>query len=382
VEFEDVSNGSPFASPQPGSTIAARFDGSTILEDFETAAGSRGVFVQQSAFDNDDVVEPGVNTFEDFSILAQGWVRPDSADMGVAQTVWRVGNDQGRLRISDDATPVWQVVGLGSNFENDGLFPEVSVAFDEWTHIGIFRGGAGAEVYINGELVAGDRSPMEPKFIGTFADNISLGGDSLEFETFTGLIDDFKISGFADPNLGPEEMDYCSAVPGAPTCPQVRQPCDLVSNGQCDIADLDLLIAQVIRGSGHSAFDLNGDGTLDINDIVGPDGWLEVAGAQFANLGLTGGNPFLVGDANLDGVVDVSDFNVFNENKFTETGRWSQGDFNADNVTDVADFNAWNENKFQASSGAAAVPEPSGYGLMGLMVAAMGLAVRKMPSRG
>ena len=34
---------------------------------------------------------------------------------------------------------------------------------------------------------------------------------------------------------------------------------------------------------------------------------------------LTGGNPFLEGDANLDGSVDVSDFNAWNGNKFTSS---------------------------------------------------------------
>ncbi|MEM7316920.1 MAG: LamG-like jellyroll fold domain-containing protein, partial [Planctomycetota bacterium] len=283
VEFADVSDGTDLDSPQPGSTIAASFDGATVLEDFDTAEGSRGVFISESAYDNNAFMEAGVNTFEEYSILAQGWVRPDSAWNGLEQTVWSVGDDQGRLRISGDDTPVWQVTGLGSAFEDGGLFPEIPVAFDEWTHIGIFRGGAGAEVYLNGELVAGDRNPAEPKFIGTFASNISLGGEALEFETFRGLVDDFRVSGFADNDLGPGEMDYCDAFVSDPICPFERQPCDLVIDGQCDISDLDLLVRQVVRGSTHSAFDINGDGTVDVMDVTDPEnGWLAQAGEFFA----------------------------------------------------------------------------------------------------
>ncbi len=53
------------------------------------------------------------------------------------------------------------------------------------------------------------------------------------------------------------------------------------------------------------------------------------------------------GDANLDGVVDVSDFNRWNEHRFTGGTFWSSGDFNGDSITDVADFNLWNNNKFR-----------------------------------
>ena len=51
------------------------------------------------------------------------------------------------------------------------------------------------------------------------------------------------------------------------------------------------------------------------------------------------------------GVVDATDFNVWNENKFTNASSWCRGDFNADGVIDVSDFNAWNNNKFQSSVG-------------------------------
>ncbi len=70
------------------------------------------------------------------------------------------------------------------------------------------------------------------------------------------------------------------------------------------------------------------------------------------------GEAFLYGDANLDGVVDDSDFNVWNNNMFAPIAAWSSGDFNADGVVDVSDFNVWNTNKFQVVSQALAVPEP------------------------
>ena len=61
---------------------------------------------------------------------------------------------------------------------------------------------------------------------------------------------------------------------------------------------------------------------------------------------LTPGISFRFGDANCDGAVDVSDFNIWNSNRF-QNGSWMQGDFNCDGVVDDSDFNIWIENAFQ-----------------------------------
>lgn len=66
----------------------------------------------------------------------------------------------------------------------------------------------------------------------------------------------------------------------------------------------------------------------------------------------------LPGDANGDKSVDVSDFNIWNANKFTTVNDWTKGDFNDDGFVDVADFNVWNANKF-TSFNPNVVPEPA-----------------------
>ena len=119
--------------------------------------------------------------------------------------------------------------------------------------------------------------------------------------------------------------------------------------------------------SNTSSFDLTNDGSVNGDDL---SAWLVTAGES--NLGA--GRAYLVGDANLDGSVDVGDFNVWNSNQFTNTAAWCSGDFNADGSVDVGDFNLWNSNKF-TSSDVSSVPEPGGLSIM--LVGLIGLVARR-----
>lgn len=72
------------------------------------------------------------------------------------------------------------------------------------------------------------------------------------------------------------------------------------------------------------------------------------------------------GDANLDGVVDSLDFEIWRAHRFTEGTNWRTGDFNSDGVTDVRDFNIWNARSFLATPlPASTIPlaprAPAGY---------------------
>ena len=138
--------------------------------------------------------------------------------------------------------------------------------------------------------------------------------------------------------LGPAPPDYSAA--------------DFNGDSLINCRDVDLLVSEIVGGYQGTLFDLTDDGVVDEADL---GEWLILGGG--ANT--VSGNPYLPGDANLDGGVDVPDFNVWNGNKFTATGTagWCGGDFNADGVVDVADFNIWNGNKF-TSSDLTAVPEP------------------------
>jgi hypothetical protein len=123
------------------------------------------------------------------------------------------------------------------------------------------------------------------------------------------------------------------------------------------VADVDALVAAIVGGSNPAQFDLTGDGLVTDKDL---NEWRMQAGTAK----LPTGAAFIRGDANLDGVVDVSDFNRWNLSKFSSVAAWSQGDFDANGVVDVSDFGIWNANKFTSALDSpvpAPVPEPSTY---------------------
>ncbi|MEM7312659.1 MAG: LamG-like jellyroll fold domain-containing protein, partial [Planctomycetota bacterium] len=121
---------------------------------------------------------------------------------------------------------------------------------------------------------------------------------------------------------------------------------DFDDDGVYDCEDVNALVSVIATGINTASFDLTGDNLVNDADLTH---WLAEAGA----VNNTSGGAYRRGDANLDGVVDISDFNLWNANKFTPQAAWCSADFNADGVVDISDFNIWNANKFTSSDGAA-----------------------------
>ena len=130
---------------------------------------------------------------------------------------------------------------------------------------------------------------------------------------------------------------------------------DFNADGVFDCADIDPLVLEIAAGTNSAEFDLTGDGLVDGDDLTE---WLAVGATENGF-----DTPYRDGDFNLDGTVDVSDFNIWNNGKFTASTGWCSGDGNADGFVDVTDFNLWNANKF-TSSDVAAVPEPSALAML------------------
>jgi hypothetical protein len=78
--------------------------------------------------------------------------------------------------------------------------------------------------------------------------------------------------------------------------------------------------------------------------------------------------PYLTGDANQDGKVDINDLTVVLAH-YNQTGSmWTQGDFNSDGKVDINDLTVvlahYNQSLGSSGVGAAAVPEPATFGLL------------------
>ena len=137
--------------------------------------------------------------------------------------------------------------------------------------------------------------------------------------------------------------------------------CDFDADGLCNVADIDALGKVIIAGTNNPDFDVTGDGFVDIAD---QDEWRAVAATENGF-----DEPYLKGDANLDGSVVVGDLNVLGTNWQSSPDLWSRGDFNADGFVDASDLNLlginWQQSIPLAAAGEA-VPEPSSLALLAL----------------
>lgn len=115
---------------------------------------------------------------------------------------------------------------------------------------------------------------------------------------------------------------------------------DFNGDGQWTCEDIDALTETIASGVNDPAFDMTGDAVVDLADR---DAWLAQAG------GVNLDRPYSLGDANLDGHVDVSDFNIWNTHKFSLSAAWCDGDFDANGAIEVSDYNIWNSAKFSSA---------------------------------
>ena len=209
----------------------------------------------------------------------------------------------------------------------------------------------------NGNLIGGITNGVIDPLLGPLQDN---GGTAPTHELLSGspAIDAGDVMATAgvgnvpqfDQRGNPLDRVVGTIDMGAFEVQQAAIDGDFNDDGDLDGDDIDMLVENIAIGPADPAmFDLTGDGLVNLADR---DQWLALAGA----MNLPSGNPYLVGDANLDGTVDGQDFIVWNVNKFTTAAAWTRADFNADGSVDGQDFILWNDIKFtsadnQAQSG-------------------------------
>jgi hypothetical protein len=148
------------------------------------------------------------------------------------------------------------------------------------------------------------------------------------------------------------------------------QPGDFNNDGEFDVLDIDLLCAQIRAGSNDPAFNVNGEGGVDLADLT-----YEVEQIIGTELG----------DTDVDTDVDLSDLGNLATN-YEQAGphTWGDGDFDCDEDVDLSDLGTLATNygagqaaayaEFSALTGVE-VPEPATVGI--LAAAAAGTLVNR-----
>ena len=254
---------------------------------------------------------------------------------------------------------VYSGTELGATLKGKYIGGELGNYFDAGNNISrLFYGRTNVSGTQDPQLLLLDES-------SSLYDNLSFGGEYLP-NLITSIGEDLngELWVLGVDGTGAPGIDEGDGLPGQLIVARIRgvnaaADGDFDQDGSFDCADINRLAAEVVAGDDPLYFDLNGDERVDELDV---NFWLVEAAT--AN-GLA--NPYLPGDGNLDGVVDISDFNVWNSSKFTQDPSWCSGDYDTDGFIDGSDFNVWNSHKFQ-TSGARVVPEPPGFVLPSLLV--------------
>ena len=197
------------------------------------------------------------------------------------------------------------------------------------------------------------------KFIDGFSPQ---QGDTFEFLTTVGTADltgaTYEVANLADgfefeiATLG-DGIQMLALIDGV-FVPSL----DFSEDGIVDVIDIDLLLEEIVAKTDHASFDLDGDGTVNDSDLTK---WLSDAANHNGF-----SEAYLLGDSNLDGVVNSEDLNRLGISWQQNIALWSGGDFTTDGRVNSADLNELGVN-WQASiplAAAQSVPEPSGILLL------------------
>lgn len=145
---------------------------------------------------------------------------------------------------------------------------------------------------------------------------------------------------------------------------------DFDGNGELLASDINLLCGAINSGENPGFFDLNGSGVVDLDDL---NVWVEDLAGTF------------LGDSDLNGNVDFTDFLVLSS-RFPGDGEgWATADFDCNGAIGFPDFLILSANFGRTPEGASgtlsSVPEPSACGLLGLAMVVAVLGPRKSRRR-
>lgn len=245
----------------------------------------------------------------------------------------------------------WETNVFGPNAPQNGG-DGTETPSGEWTHAALTWNDIGDHtIYVNGEpgpTIEGVGDDFD--FGENDPGDWSIGGDGLNATAphtdasrrLRGELADFAI--FNGELTEAEIAEIMrSGVPSS-------GPGDFNSDGVFDVNDINALSAAVVNGANETRFDVNGDSRVDAGDI---QVWVK----EIANS--------WIGDANLDGEFNSSDFVVvFSAGKFEQDidATWNEGDWNGSGRFDSGDFVvAFTDGGFELGPRpeATVVPEPN-----------------------
>jgi hypothetical protein len=194
-------------------------------------------------------------------------------------------------------------------------------------------------------------------FTGTFETdelNGEVGQDFPDFPTVIHLTIDSVAGGVRGLGFFQDSFINLAVIP-VPDPNGIRF--DFNADGNVDVTDIDLLVAEIVAGTNEESFDLSGEGVVDETDLRQ---WLSDAAIHNGF-----SEAYLPGDTNLDGSVDATDLNNLGLKWQQDVANWSGGDITVDGRVNSADLNAiginWQQSISMASSVNAPVPEPSAF---------------------
>jgi hypothetical protein len=241
---------------------------------------------------------------------------------------------------------------------------------DEWHHVvGIFAGesdggGGTGIVYLDGERQIDFEADGDLQDLGGDDGRWYIGRTRQPESNFAwlGLIDEVAIYPF---ELSEEQINNHIALAQRP----VTVSGDFNADGMIDLADIELLSAEVRAGTNQAQFDLTGDGS--VNQLDRSEWVIDIKNTWF-------------GDANLDGLFNSGDLvTVFQEGKFEtpDAATWLQGDWNGDGLFSSGDLvTAFQDGGYEAGPRPvpAAVPEPTPLLMLLLAAAAYFVSLRRL----
>jgi hypothetical protein len=258
--YVNVANASPLDSPAPNSNVGLQFGASS---GYMTSQGFRGTYITDAGLANNEAAAANTNVFTSFTVLSQGWVRPDPAGQGTEQMVWALGTDLGAPRINADG--FWEMANVSVIPDTASTRP---VVFGQWQHVALLRTGGAATLYINGAVAVAAQN-----FFGAFPQETHLGSGIAGDQPFRGVIDNFAISGIGGLGFAvATDIDYFSDVGLPPPSGVVG---DVNQDGMVNQADYDVWsmnvgfnntfgvgdLTTLIKG------DLDGNGKIDFFDF-------------------------------------------------------------------------------------------------------------------